>query len=94
MLSGCGFAVLCNRKVSAHLLCEALSAHVLCSWNVFDNTSNVTDCLGHGSALASIAAGSIFGVAKAANIIGVKVLDCGGHGQLPTCPQLGQARSS
>ncbi len=49
-------------------------------WNVFDSSSNTTDCLGHGSALASIAAGNIFGVAKAANVVGVKVLDCSGHG--------------
>lgn len=51
-----------------------------CRWNVFDNTASAQDCLGHGTALASIAAGQIFGVAKAANIVAVKVLDCSGHG--------------
>lgn len=39
-----------------------------------------TDCNGHGTHVASIAAGQRFGVAKEARIFAVKVLDCGGNG--------------
>ncbi|KAJ3412763.1 subtilisin-like serine protease [Chytridiales sp. JEL 0842] len=35
---------------------------------------------GHGSHVAGIAAGNVFGVAKRANLIAVKALDAGGHG--------------
>ncbi len=45
-----------------------------------DSTAQSADCFGHGSALASIAAGKVFGVAKAANVVGVRVLDCNGQG--------------
>ncbi|KAJ3273066.1 serine protease [Terramyces sp. JEL0728] len=38
------------------------------------------DVMGHGSHVAGIAAGKEFGVAKSANIIGVKVLNNNGHG--------------
>lgn len=51
-------------------------------WNVFDRTASAPDCFGHGTALASIAAGKIFGVAKAAKIVGVKVLGCDGRGSI------------
>jgi hypothetical protein len=42
--------------------------------------SGPLDCHGHGSHVASIAAGFTFGVAKAASIRGIKALDCSGMG--------------
>jgi subtilisin family serine protease len=39
-----------------------------------------TDCAGHGTLVASIAAGSTYGVAKGATLWAVKVLDCEGNG--------------
>jgi subtilisin family serine protease len=41
---------------------------------------NAVDCNGHGTHTASNIAGSTYGVAKAATVIGVRVLDCGGTG--------------
>ncbi|MEQ9504056.1 MAG: S8 family serine peptidase [Deltaproteobacteria bacterium] len=45
-----------------------------------DNDSDANDCNGHGTHVAGTAAGATYGVAKAANVIGVRVLDCGGSG--------------
>ena len=39
-----------------------------------------SDCNGHGTHCAGTVAGKTYGVAKKANIIGVKVLTCGGSG--------------
>ncbi|MBT2481984.1 S8 family peptidase [Streptomyces sp. ISL-94] len=41
---------------------------------------NGNDCNGHGTHVAGTAAGSTYGVAKAARIIGVRVLNCDGSG--------------
>ncbi|MGW0774975.1 S8 family peptidase [Streptomyces sp. NPDC002835] len=41
---------------------------------------NGNDCNGHGTHVAGTAAGSAYGVAKAASIVGVRVLDCNGSG--------------
>lgn len=38
------------------------------------------DCNGHGTHVAGIAAGSTYGVAKAATLVSVRVLDCNGAG--------------
>ncbi len=38
------------------------------------------DCEGHGTAVAGVAAGTTFGVAKAAQVVPVRVLDCVGDG--------------
>lgn len=38
------------------------------------------DCEGHGTHVAGIAGGEIWGVAKAANLIAVRVADCNGNG--------------
>ncbi len=43
--------------------------------------SDTSDCFGHGTSVASIAAGGTLGVAPAANIVGLRVCDCAG-----TCP--------
>lgn len=41
-----------------------------------------TDCNGHGTHVAGIAASRTFGVAKKATVFGVRVLDCNGEGVL------------
>ena len=43
-----------------------------------------TDCVGHGTHVASVIGGQTFGVAKQAQIYAVKVLDCTGNGDLFT----------
>jgi subtilisin family serine protease len=39
-----------------------------------------TDCNGHGTHVAGVAAGSTFGVARSATVVPVRVLDCSGSG--------------
>lgn len=41
---------------------------------------DATDCHGHGSHVAGIAAGSVYGVAKEASLYSVRVMNCGGTG--------------
>jgi aqualysin 1 len=41
---------------------------------------NGSDCYGHGTHVAGTAAGSTYGVAKAATLVSVRVLDCSGSG--------------
>ncbi len=41
---------------------------------------NGNDCNGHGTHVAGTTAGATYGVAKAASVVGVRVLDCSGSG--------------
>lgn len=50
--------------------------------NAVDSTTG--DCDGHGTVVAGIAASSLHGVAKNADVRSVKVLDCNGSGTLST----------
>jgi serine protease len=45
-----------------------------------DNDNNATDCNGHGTHVAGTVGGSTYGVAKAAHLIAVRVLNCQGSG--------------
>jgi len=45
-----------------------------------DGHGSAEDCYGHGTAVASVAAGSAFGVAKNATLWAARVLDCDGWG--------------
>jgi subtilisin family serine protease len=45
-----------------------------------DGDDDASDCNGDGTALASIAAGASYGVAKKATVVSVRALDCDGSG--------------
>jgi serine protease len=49
-------------------------------YDFVDNDADATDCNGHGTHVAGTIAGATYGVAKNANIIAVRVLDCQGSG--------------
>ncbi|MCL1038545.1 S8 family peptidase [Shewanella submarina] len=49
-------------------------------YDFYDNDSDATDCHGHGTHVAGTIGGSTWGVAKNINIVGLKVLSCGGYG--------------
>ena len=59
---------------------DLASVEVVQGWTAF--AGDTSDCYGHGSAVASLVAGAVFGVAKAARVVSVKVLDCNGQGTL------------
>ncbi len=45
-----------------------------------DNDTNATDCNGHGTHVAGTVGGSTYGVAKAVQLVAVRVLNCAGEG--------------
>ena len=56
------------------------SGRVLTSWNGINDGNGVNDCNGHGTHVAGTAAGTTYGVAKKANVIPVRTLECDGSG--------------
>ncbi len=59
---------------------QEFTGRVLPGHDFVDNDSNPTDCNGHGTHVSGTAVGTTYGVAKAANVIAVRVLDCSGSG--------------
>lgn len=49
-------------------------------WDFVNNDAIADDCNGHGTHDAGTAAGRVYGVAKAAKVIAVRVLNCAGNG--------------
>ncbi|MEV6410950.1 S8 family serine peptidase [Kribbella sp. NPDC051718] len=45
-----------------------------------DNDDDPTDCAGHGTHVAGTAVGTKYGVAKKANVVSVRILNCQGNG--------------
>jgi len=59
-------------------------SRVVDGFDAFGQNLDQTDCNGHGTHVAGIAAGSYYGVAKAATIVPVRVMDCTGRGNTTT----------
>lgn len=49
-------------------------------YDAFTDGQNGNDCNGHGTHVAGTVGGSVYGVAKNAKLVAVRVLDCGGSG--------------
>ncbi|MET3773172.1 S8 family serine peptidase [Arthrobacter nitrophenolicus] len=55
---------------------------VAAGWTAVADGRGSSDCNGHGTHVAGIVAGQTYGVAKAATIVPVRVLDCNGNGYM------------
>jgi subtilisin family serine protease len=55
---------------------------VAAGWTAVTDGRGSSDCNGHGTHVAGIIAGKTYGVAKAATVIPVRVLDCNGSGYM------------
>lgn len=61
---------------------QEFAGRVLPGFTAIADGRGVVDCNGHGTHVAGTIAGTTFGVAKAANLVPVRVLDCNGSGYL------------
>lgn len=59
---------------------EEFQGRAASGFDFVDNDEDATDCNGHGTHVAGTIGSRQYGVAKNINIIGVRVLDCGGSG--------------
>ena len=59
---------------------QEFAGRVVSGYDFVSNDSDPTDCHGHGTHVAGTVMGSTYGVAKAAKVSGLRVLDCGGSG--------------
>ena len=60
------------------------SGRVLDGFDAFNQNLDQADCHGHGTHVAGIVGGSLYGVAKSATIVPVRVLNCSGQGTTST----------
>ena len=58
------------------------TGRVLPGYNVVADANGTNDCNGHGTHVSGTVGGSTWGVAKAVNLVPVRVLDCTGSGTL------------
>jgi subtilisin family serine protease len=86
-LSGSYTSAASGAGVSAYVIDSGvLASHtefggrVAAGWTAIADGLGTGDCNGHGTHVAGTIAGKTYGVAKAATIIPVRVLDCGGSG--------------
>uniref|UniRef100_UPI00209C057F S8 family serine peptidase n=1 Tax=Arthrobacter globiformis TaxID=1665 RepID=UPI00209C057F len=86
-LSGTYTSASSGAGVSAYVIDSGvLSAHaefggrVASGWTAISDGLGTGDCNGHGTHVAGTIAGKTYGVAKAATVIPVRVLDCTGSG--------------
>jgi subtilisin family serine protease len=56
------------------------AGRVSSGWDFVDNDADASDCQGHGTHVAGTIGGSTYGVAKAVQLVSVRVLDCSGSG--------------
>lgn len=63
------------------------AGRVVDGFDAFGQNLDQTDCNGHGTHVAGVAAGRYFGVAKSATIVPVRVMDCNGVGNTTTLTQ-------
>lgn len=59
-------------------------SRVVDGFDAYGQNLDQTDCHGHGTHVAAIAAGSYYGVAKDSTIVPVRVMDCNGVGNTTT----------
>lgn len=55
---------------------------VAAGFNAVNDKAGTTDCNGHGTHVAGIVGGALYGVAKSATLVPVRVLDCSGSGSV------------
>ena len=56
------------------------SGRSVSGYDFVDNDTDASDCNGHGTHVAGTIGGSLYGVAKNVNLVGVRVLSCSGSG--------------
>ena len=61
---------------------EEFSGRITPGYSAIGASSDYEDCSGHGTHVAALAAGSTVGVARQADVVPVRVLDCAGSGTL------------